>query len=74
MISSEMLLVTVVVGDFSGADSLSFSLFLIGLSNTNFVFRAVSTSVAVLRTAFFVTLLLDEDAELEFFKSLSFST
>ena len=57
------LLVTV-VGDFSGAGS--FSLFPIDLSDTNFVFRAVSTSAAVLRTAFFVTLVLDKDAELEF--------
>ena len=57
------LLVTV-VGDFSGADS--FSLFPIDLSDTNFVFRAVLTSAAVLRTVFFVTLVLDKDAELEF--------
>ena len=65
------LLVTV-VGDFSGAGS--FSLFPIDLSDTNFVFRAVSTSAAVLRTAFFVTLAFDEDAELEFSKLLSFPT
>ena len=57
------LLVTV-VGEISGAGS--FSLFPIDLSDTNFVFRAVSTSAAVLRTAFFVTLVLDKDAELEF--------
>ena len=44
------------------------------LSDTNFVFRAVSTSAAVLRTAFFVTLVLDEVAELEFSKFLSFPT
>ena len=65
------LLVTV-DGDFSGAGS--FSLFPIDLSDTSFVFRAVSTSAAVLRTAFFVTLVLDEVAELEFSKFLSFPT
>ena len=54
------LLVTV-VRDFSGAGS--FSLFPIDLSDTNFVFRAV-----------FVTLVLDEDADLEFSKFLSFPT
>ena len=51
-----------------------FSLFPIDLSDTNFVFSAVSTSAAVLRTAFFVTLVLDEVAELEFSKFLSFPT
>ena len=61
MAFSRLWLLVTVVGDFSGAGS--FSLFPIDLSDTNFVFRAV-----------FVTLVLDEDADLEFSKFLSFPT